>query len=234
MPSLTDEINALEPDWHGRGSVPPSVIDALDRHIASYGEIAHSVETGTGRTTLLLSHRSHDHVVFTIDDTGDGDSLDRVRHSPLLNAASTRFVLGPSQRTILAHEFAPLDLAYLDGPHAYPFPELEYWAVYPHLLPGALLVVDDVQIPTLANMYEFLRADAMYELLEVVDDCAFFRRTAAPALDPHGEGWWLQAYNDRRSSVHLTPRQRAISLAKRGVPQPVKELVKSRLGRARR
>ncbi|HVR06238.1 MAG TPA: class I SAM-dependent methyltransferase [Solirubrobacteraceae bacterium] len=229
MPRLVDEINALEPDWHGRGSVPPSVVEALNRHIDAYGEVAHSVETGAGRTTLLLSHRSRDHVVFTIDDGGDGDSLRRVRESPLLDAASTRFVLGPSQRTILAHEFPPLDLAYLDGPHAYPFPELEYWAVYPHLKPGALLVLDDVQIPTLANMYEFLRADRMYDELEVVDDCAFFRRTTAPALDPYGEGWWLQDYNRRRSSAHLTPRRRAAALVKRATPQPVKELVKARV-----
>jgi Methyltransferase domain len=225
---LVDEVKALATDWHGRGTVPPAVIDALDRHTRAYGEIEHSVETGAGRTTLLLSHRSRDHVVFTIDDSGDGDSLARVRESPLLARENTSFVLGPSQRTMLAYDFPQLDLAYIDGPHAYPFPELEYWAVYPHLKTGALLIVDDVQIPSIANMYSLLRVDRMYEDLEVVDDCAFLRRTSEPALDPYGEGWWEQAYNERSSSSHLTAQQRVVAQAKRITPDVVKQTIKSR------
>jgi hypothetical protein len=232
--NLIDEINALEAGWHGRGSVSAPVIAALERHARGCGEIARSMETGTGRTTLLLSHLSQDHLVFTIDDTGDGNSLARVRESPLLNTATTRFVVGPSQRTLLSHDFqGPLDLAYLDGPHAYPFPELEYWAVYPHLRPGALLVVDDVQIPSIANMHDVLCADAMYEPLGVVDNCAFLRRTSAPALDPFGEGWWEQAYNDRVSTSHLTLLERAVRRAKLATPEPLRELLKGRIRRAR-
>jgi hypothetical protein len=228
MPNVVDEINALDPNWHGRGSVTAAVIEALDRHIGEYGEIAHSVETGTGRTTLLLSHRSHDHVVFTIDDEGEGDSLRRVRESPLLEQTTTSFVLGPSQRTILSYDFEPLDLVYLDGPHAYPFPELEYWAVYPHLRPGGLLIIDDVQIPSIGSMYDLLRSDRMYDEIEIIDDCAFLRRTAAPGIDPYGEGWWDQAYNDKISTLHLSPRERVLTRAKRATPTLVKEFVKAR------
>ena len=33
----------------------------------------------------------------------------------------------------------------IDGPHGYPFPEIEYFYFYPRLKPGALLVVDDIR-----------------------------------------------------------------------------------------
>lgn len=168
-----------------------------------YGEIAHSVETETGRTTLLLSHRSHDHVVFTIDDGGDsdsdGDGLKRVQESPLLEQGTTQFVLGPTQRTILAYDFEPLDLVYLDGPHAYPFPELEYWAVYPHLKPSGLLIIDDVQIPSIANMYDILRSEprprvnstapaAERGTLKLIDDTLLIVRGAVLISGPHPSG----------------------------------------------
>lgn len=199
--TLLASIEALPTTWHGSGTVSSAVLRALERH---GGRPRRSIETGTGKTTLLLSHLSSAHTVFTKDDAGDGDSLEAVRKSPLLNAGRVEFVLGPTQRTLLAQTFPePLDLAFLDGPHAYPFPDLEYWAIYPHLGERGLLVIDDIHIRTIANLFRVLRADAMWSLLEVVDNTAFFRRTGAPQIDPFGEGWWLQGYNAKRELSHL-------------------------------
>lgn len=231
MPDVVTDVRGLGQGWHGAGTVTDAVITALDRHLADYGPVQHTAETGTGRTTLIFSHRSADHLVFTKDDAGDGDSLQRVRQSPLLDPSTVTFVLGPTQKTLLTHEFtAPLDVAYLDGPHAYPFPELEYWAIYPHLKTGALLVIDDVQLPTIANMYATLKADRMYEALGVVDSTAFLRRTDAPTLDPYGEGWWEQGYNARPRLRHLPPKQRAMAFAAQVAPQGLRDAVRKRIG----
>ena len=47
-------------------------------------------------------------------------------------------------------------------------------------------------------MFEIIRADEMFELLDVVSsNMAIFRRTSTPRIDPHGDGWWLQGYNRR-------------------------------------
>jgi hypothetical protein len=206
---LIAEIAALPDEWHRAGSVPRPVLRAIARHALNAGPLKSSVETGTGRTTLLLSHLSEKHTVFTKDDLGDGDSLVAVRRSPLLREDRVTFVVGPTQRTLPTHSFTEdIDLAYLDGPHAYPFLDLEYWAVYPHLRPGGLLIIDDIQIPTTNNLYRFLRADRMWSALEVVDDTAFFARTVAPAIDPFGEGWWLQGMNQRTATGHRTARHR--------------------------
>jgi hypothetical protein len=177
----------------------------LIRHTDSR-PIRRSLETGTGKTTLLLSHLSERHRVHTRDDGGAGDSLAQVRASPLLRSETVEFVVGPTQVTLRAEPIQePLDLAFLDGPHGYPFPELEYYAIYPQLAQGALLVVDDVHIPTIANLFAFLREDRMFELLEVCGNCAFFTRTDAPTFDPLGDNWWTQAYNERHhpSPLHL-------------------------------
>src|ERR1051325_4387416 len=80
-------------------------------------------------------------------------------------------------------------------PHAFPFPQLEYFYLYPHLPTGGLLIVDDIHIRTVHDFYRFLRNDAMFELVDRVDRTAFFRRTSAPVFDPWGDGWWAQSHN---------------------------------------
>jgi hypothetical protein len=192
---LVDRICALPDDWHGAGTVNRAVLLALARHCKETGGVARSAETGAGRTTLLLSHLSRSHVVFADES---GESVSRTRSSALLRADTVTFVEGPTQVTLPGHVFdAPLQVVLLDGPHGYPFPDLEYFHFYPHLAPGGLLVLDDTRIPTVGRMLDILKADAMYHLAEVVRDTAFLRRTSAPAVDPHGDGWWLQGYNRR-------------------------------------
>ena len=126
------------------------------------------------------------------------DSVRGVQRSPLLRAGAVTFVEGPTQLTLPRHTFDHrLQLALIDGPHGYPFPDLEYDYLYPHLEEGALLIVDDIQIPTITNLFEFLKADEMFSLQEVVETTAFFRRTAAETFPPTGDGWWTQRYNTR-------------------------------------
>lgn len=194
MPDILARIGALPADWPLAGSLRPAVL----ARIAAHGPFRCSAETGTGKSTLLLSHLSDEHTVFTLDDAGQGESLAAVRASPLLRAEHVSFVVGPSQRTLVAHRFRSLDLALIDGAHGFPAPQLDYYHLYPHLAPGALLVVDDVHIRSVNDLFRFLRVDAMFTLLEVVETTALFRRTDAPAFDPLGDGWWLQRYNDLR------------------------------------
>ncbi len=128
-------------------------------------------------------------------DNGSG-SIANVRRSPLLRPDVVTFVEGPTQATLPRYQFPEkLQLVLLDGPHAYPFPDLEYYFLYPHLETGALLILDDIHIPTVHNLFQFLRRDAMFALEEVVQTTAFFTRTSAPTFDPFGDGWQQQNYN---------------------------------------
>lgn len=219
---LIEEIGQLPKDWHLAGMMSKRVLLAIARHAAGK-DISSSLETGSGKTTLLFSHLSRNHTVFAVE--GDNRSITVVRESPLLNRTSVRFVEGPTQLTLPRHNFtAKLQLALIDGPHGYPFPELEYYSIYPHLDTGAVLIVDDIHIPTIHRLYEFLIEDAMFELLEVVDHAAFFRRTEALLFDPLGDGWWLQEFNKR----HLADgkRQTVLGRIRTWVPAPLKKAVK--------
>jgi hypothetical protein len=189
---IVGKIVQTQPVLHGAGTVSRQVLDAIVRH-ASTRPIRASVETGCGATTLLISQLSENHTVFALDIAA---SVTNVRRSPLLREGVVTFIEGPSQLTLRQHSFSEkLHLVLLDGPHAYPFPDLEYYTLYPHLATGALLILDDIQIPTINNLYRFLRRDRMFQLDEVVRSTAFFTRTDAPACDPLGDGWSEQGYN---------------------------------------
>ena len=189
------EVVRIAPSLHKAGTFSAGVLDAIVRH-ATARPVQHSVETGSGASTLLFSHVSEDHTVFAVD--GGTGSIRSIENSPLLRREAVTFVEGPTQLTLPRHTFADrLQLALIDGPHGYPFPDLEYYHLYPHLDPDALLIVDDIQIPTITNLFDFISADEMFDLQEVVETTAFFRRTDAPAFPQTGDGWWTQRYNKR-------------------------------------
>ncbi|HEY4253186.1 MAG TPA: class I SAM-dependent methyltransferase [Roseomonas sp.] len=202
---LFEEAQVNGGSWHQAGNLPARVVDfmwnALDLHFPGGPNL--TVETGCGLSTILLGSRSRKHICFTLGE-GD-DSLVRVRGSSLFRSEATHFVLGPSQATLHdlrthiqnagAASGQTIDFALIDGAHAYPFPELDYWHIYPHLSHWGLLAIDDVHIPTIKRLYEFLREDAMYDFYALVENTAFFVRNAKPTFDPYGDGWDLQGFN---------------------------------------
>lgn len=222
---VIEEILALPPDWHGAGSLKGRVLKAIAKH-AQAVEVQYTAETGSGKSSLLLSHLARRHLVFAMDD-GNG-SVRRVQESSLLKPGVVDFIEGPTQQTVPAYTFQePLHLVMLDGPHAFPFPELEYYYFYPQIAQGGLLIVDDIDVPTIHNLFKFLKKDAMFDLLEVVHTTAFFRRTDAPLFDPLADGWWLQGYNKRKKIIDWNP----ISVAVACIPRSVRKAILRRVKR---
>lgn len=204
---LIDKIAELPSNWHDGGIVMPAGLRAIAEHAASIGPIRHSVETGSGATTLLFSHLSADHRVFAVDG---GNSISEVRKSPLFKSENVTYVEGFTQVTLPNYTLPnKVQIALIDGPHGYPFPDLEYFYFYPIIETGGLLVVDDIPIPTIARMFDIIKADDMFELLDIVNDkMAIFKRTSAATIDPHSDSWFLQGYNRahyKKLTEHASP-----------------------------
>jgi hypothetical protein len=219
------QIIDLPISWHPLGGFDARTAEAIVR-ICEGREILESMETGAGKSTLIFSHISQHHTVFALDE---GESLSMPLRSHLLRKDVVTAVEGPSQLTLPKHQFKPLQLALIDGPHAYPFPELEYYYIYPHLAAGALLIIDDIDIPTINNMYQVLRADRMYKEIELVGKTAFLERTSTPLFDPIA-GWWkMQDYNSRKRTIDHSPSayaKRTIGAAKKMAPSWLRKTIK--------
>jgi len=213
-------IAEVGPGLHSAGTFSARTFEAIAK-AAQKRQIRNSVETGSGASTPLFSHLSDHHTVFALD--GGSGSITNVCRSPLLRQGVVTFVEGPTQATLPHYHFTEkLQLVLIDGPHGYPFPDLEYYFLYPHLETGALLILDDIHIPTVHNLFRFLRRDAMFDLDGIVQTTAFFKRTSAPTFDPFGDGWWRQNYlrytwKDRMRGILPASIQRSLTRLKRSM-----------------
>lgn len=195
MPAVEQIIAEVPQSFHDSGSLEKNALRGIAKHHRRVGARI-SAETGCGLSTLVLSNLSERHTSFTLSQ---GNSLANTRNHPSFRDSSVEFVTGPTQETLRNRQFdGQLDFVLIDGPHAYPFPELEYYFFYPHVRPGGILVIDDVHIPTVQNMHDFLQDDDMWMHLEDIGYTAFFERTSAPVFDPFGDDWPGQRFNRRR------------------------------------
>jgi predicted O-methyltransferase YrrM len=198
---ISDEIAKLDVNSraHVAGAFSTAVLRRIEQLLPT--NIQYSVETGCGKSTILFSNLSQDHTVFCLEDRehGDNSSINFFETCALTKNERVKMVLGATQKTLpFYNEFKKYDVVLIDGPHGFPFPEMEYYHFYPHLRTGGILIIDDVHIPTIGRFADILAEDAMFEPVELVSTTAVFRRTDAPTFDPTGDGWWIQNYNRRR------------------------------------
>ena len=223
--NLLAEILESSRAIHRSGTMSPAALIRLARHLEAR-TVHQSVETGTGASTLIFSHLSESHTVFALDRD---ESISMVLRNPLLNQKSTSFVDGPTQKTLPVHSFqSPFQAVLIDGPHAYPFPDLEYFYLYPQIERNGLLVIDDIHIPSIHNLFRVVSHDDMFRVIEVCGKTAFLQRTEAPLFDPWDDGWWLQRSN-RRTLWRYSWRDRL----KAAVPESLRPILRRNTDRLR-
>jgi hypothetical protein len=185
---------------HAAGAFPTNRLRMIEQILPS--AIKNSAETGCGKSTVLFSNLSETHKVFALDDRQHADSsVNFFSECPLTKNDRIEIIFGPTQETLLnynSHE--TYDVVLIDGPHGFPFPEMEYYFFYPHIREGGFLIIDDVNIPTIGRLADFVAEDDMFDLIDIIDGTAVFKRTSAPVFDPKGDGWWEQKFNRRRVS----------------------------------
>lgn len=191
----------------------PAALEA----IRARGPFAATAETGCGGSTILFSHTSKRHIAFAIQ--GDERTITGLRNQADLRAERVLFVEGETKETLPLHRFeSELDLILLDGPHAYPLPQLEYVYLFPHLRVGGWLILDDIQIRSVHELFRFLKLEKNVVLEEVVARTAFFRRVVN-VRTPGPDGWTGQAMN-RHSVLRYSWRDRLRKLLRRGNGTP--------------
>jgi len=194
-------------ETHRAGAVSFDVIQAIER-LCEDMPVNRSIETGCGLTTIALSNISKKHVVFAVDDRGTGhSSVLFAMSSPAYRAEACQHVFGPTQLTLPAYPFeSTIDFVLIDGPHGFPYPQLEYFHVFPHLRTGAILAIDDIDIPHIWSMFSCLAEDDMFEFVDIVDGrTGFLRRTDALAVSPEGDDWYLQRHNFKGWPMAIMP-----------------------------
>lgn len=185
--SLREMISGAA-DFHPWDAMAPAALEAIARR----GPFRASAEIGCGGSTIVFSSVSEMHTAFAIE--GESLTISALRAWPGFRADTVVFVEGESKGTLPGHVFRkPLDCILLDGPHAYPQPQMEFVHLFEHLAPGGWLVLDDLQIPSVHQLHTFLQRESFIALEEVVVRTAFYRKLDASPMGP--DGWQMQRLN---------------------------------------
>jgi hypothetical protein len=194
--------------FHPWDAMAPAALEAL----AKRGPFEFSVETGCGGSTIVLSHISKHHTAFAIE--GADRTITGLTQYSDFRPDSVVFVEGETKRTLPLYSFENrLDLALLDGPHAYPLPQIELAYLFPHIRMGGWVALDDIQIPSVHELVRFMRMESSMVLEEVAVRTAFFRKIRECNLGP--DGWQHQGMN-RHAILRYSWRDRLRQLFRDG------------------
>jgi len=171
-----DQIFDERPKVHEGGSEP--ICWGIHREVGeliyqSVDENSVTLETGAGLSTLVFALRRSSHTAIT-PSTGEIESISEYAASHSISMNSVRFVNAGSETYLpTARIEKSLDLVLIDGRHSFPFPMIDYFYTAPKIREGGLLLVDDVDLPSVGMLDRFLVVDTNWRLKK-----RFARRTS--------------------------------------------------------
>ena len=135
-----------------------------------------TLETGSGHTTVAFAMAGANHTAVT---PSEAESKKILEYCAKLGVeAGVRFVIGSSDTALPRPETLPeeLDFAFIDGAHAFPLPFVDFHYTARRLKVGGIMGVDDIFMPSVRILYDFLLGEEDWELVRQIEDTAFFRR----------------------------------------------------------
>ena len=209
--SLTDDLKHAPPGLHGASEFWGLAWEALDFLERTVQPGMATLETGAGASTIVFAASGADHEAVT----PSAEEAERIRAECDRRGISTErvtFRIGSSADVLRDWQPRPLDLALVDGAHAFPYPTLDWWYLAPHLKVGGLVLMDDAYMPPVAAVVDYLRTSPAWRLERPVS----FRTAAARKLAeevPPSE-WKGERSGGRMSFRYLPPTQRAQASAR--------------------
>lgn len=171
--------------------------DALPRTLDWIREAAFpgasSIETGAGASTVVFASRGARHTAIS-PDPGEHEQIRAYCRDAGVDDSAVTFVEGLSDDVLpatLGRE-RTLDVAFIDGAHSFPFPEVDWYYIARALKVGGRLLLDDIPIPAVAPVFRHMTLEPNWRLDGVLDDRAAAFTLLAP---PAPEDWSSQPFN---------------------------------------
>ncbi len=163
-----------------------------------------TLETGSGLSTICFAICGSDHICIS----PASQEHERIRaycgqHG--ISVDRIRFVATNSQEFLPSLDLAgeKLDFALIDGAHAFPIPIIDYFYVNENLKIGGLLAIDDLAIPSVGILHEFLTTEPGYRLIKLESSKTGVYQKVAETTYPND--WLDQNFNQLASNSSYLP-----------------------------
>ena len=140
-----------------------------------------TLETGVGLSTVLFALLATNHTCVA-PFQAEIDNCIAYLVSRQIPPDHVTFRVGWSEDILPRLEPEPLDLVFIDGGHAFPFPIIDWYYAGSRLVTDGILVVDDRQLPAVSEAFlRFLDRDPHWALIDGTGKwCAYQRVVSAP------------------------------------------------------
>lgn len=179
-----------------------------------------TLETGAGCSTLVFALRKAQHTAITPSEpeirsilkyAGDnGIPMDKVS-----------FIPEPSEQYLPRCDETGFDLVLLDGKHAFPWPVVDWFFTADRLKRGGWMLIDDVQMRSVAILADFMHADPGWEPVhDFSGKTLAFRKVRDNVLDVawHMQPWTAANMRDTTPGILRRIRRRLGALIRHTIP----------------
>jgi predicted O-methyltransferase YrrM len=156
-------------DW----SLNPAVLQWLIDHMRPGFR---TLETGCGYSTAVFALCGcHHNVVSPFPE--EHRCINEWCRKNGVSIETVTYHSGPTERVLPALKPTPLDLVIIDGDHAVPMPLIDFHYTSDLLVKGGLLLVDDVQLPSVQQLCDFLDTEKpRWAFVEQIDRTRIYRK----------------------------------------------------------
>jgi hypothetical protein len=188
---LVDFVLAHPPRVHDTGTIgPPEGVWWTER--SCYELLAErcrpgdrTLETGLGASTMLFAALGTRHTCVVPSAT-EVDLLVAHCHAQGVPTDDVAFVIGLSRDVLPSLPRDELDAFLVDGGHGFPTPMIDWLYGGSRLRRGGLLVLDDLQLPAVGVLTDYLDRDARWvDVARTAKWAAYERDDEGPIVDDH-------------------------------------------------
>jgi predicted O-methyltransferase YrrM len=152
-------------DTDGSWTADTSTLRMLARHL-EVGD--RTLEVGCGASTVVFAAAGASHTAISPDSREHVRVREYCERLGVDHAAVT-FVAGYSDLVLPGLDLdRPLDVAFIDGDHSFPYPVIDWHYINRHLAVGGILLVDDLHAASTGVISRNMLGNPNWDLLEVV------------------------------------------------------------------
>lgn len=178
-------------------SLNPTVLQWLIDHLRPG---LRTLETGCGYSTIVFALCGCHHTVVS-PFPEEHRCINEWCRKHGVSVDTVTYINGPSDRVLPTLTTTPLDLVLIDGDHAVPAPLIDFHYTSDRLIKDGFLLVDDVQLPSVRQLYNFLDTETLrWGYMEQIERTRIYRKCVKGKVT--GLLWTEQPFCTAEPSQH--------------------------------
>jgi predicted O-methyltransferase YrrM len=161
--------------WHAGSSTLGFIAEAVE-------DGDRTMETGSGASTVVFAAAGARHTAIS-PEPQEHSLISRYCESLEVPTDRLEFVEGFSEEVLPSYiPPEPLDFAFIDGKHSFPYPVIDWHYLSGHLRIGGTMLMDDVSALAVQVLFRLMLADDAWRLRVTLDgEAVAFEKLAEPS-----------------------------------------------------